>query len=775
MHRQLLIALAVASFAAGSGFAKPAPDQDRAWRLDFDDNAPVDATFPGATIHSQFPQPERVPGVHGQAWRSDGFSSWISAPLKLSAKAGFTASTWVALESYPSDREVPADQLTPASIINQATRSSGFDIFIDTFGRWGMRVSTDRGQLTLQAPDVFPLSHWVHVAATYDPRSGSASLYLNGALQKQDSVGMPAAFVSASTPLQIARSWQDATAAGFRLNGLNAAFDDIAVVDRAQSADHIRSIASDIKPPPVSQSLIVPPSRFAGDPDRPVYHAMPAANWTNEPHGLVRRGRWWHLFYQRTPNGPFKTMMHWGHMRSRDLVNWTHMPDALWPTLDGATTGSDMKGIWSGSVVLPPTGPAYAFYTSVNHDPDGFNPGISVATSIDPDLRTWRKAGPILNTQGVRDFRDPVLWREGGAWHMLIGASLPDGTGGLVHYRCRAMADLHCWHRQPPIAPFAQMDIGSQIWEMPIFQSLGDGRYILLVNPIGGRVSKNGDPATRAIYWIGTWDGRQFRPDHPLAKPLDLLPGHLSPTVARDAQGRLTAIGIVDERRSAEAQKSAGWAHLFSLPRIWYVMKDGTTLGQRPSSQLTQLRNAAHSRRMKFTNFVGRREGGDLGPAFEMDVDFGRRPPLGRYGVWLAGSPTGDRQIKIEYDPKSSTITLDGRLMQTDGHDGEASVLEGAYDAKAFGPPRRFHVFVDHSVADVFINGAAAFSFRLYAGPTPAHQFGLSSTSPANATLKAWAMDGARFRYDLDMPPVSVTPPTGAARTVPSPRQAKGH
>ena len=122
--------------------------------------------------------------------------------------------------------------------------------------------------------------------------------------------------------------------------------------------------------PDASASLRVPDSRFATDWLRPVVHAMPPANWTNEPHGLVRVGNGggddWHLFYQRTPNGPYKTLMHWGHMVSRDLVAWQHLPDALWPELQSADFGFDMKGSWSGHVIVD-GGKAFAFYTRVNH------------------------------------------------------------------------------------------------------------------------------------------------------------------------------------------------------------------------------------------------------------------------------------------------------------------------------------------------------------------------------------------------------------------------
>lgn len=110
-----------------------------------------------ARFEGRFPQPELVPGVSGKAWRSDGYSSDVSVPLSLAPDRGFTIMFDVALESYPSSLEQPADRIMPASFLNQAERHKGFDVHIDTFGRWGTRLSTRKGALEAQAPGVFPL------------------------------------------------------------------------------------------------------------------------------------------------------------------------------------------------------------------------------------------------------------------------------------------------------------------------------------------------------------------------------------------------------------------------------------------------------------------------------------------------------------------------------------------------------------------------------------------------------------------------------------------
>ena len=45
-----------------------------------------------------------------------------------------------------------------------------------------------------------------------------------------------------------------------------------------------------------------PPSRSRrADPERPVYHFRPPANWTNDPNGTIYYKGWHHLFYQLNP------------------------------------------------------------------------------------------------------------------------------------------------------------------------------------------------------------------------------------------------------------------------------------------------------------------------------------------------------------------------------------------------------------------------------------------------------------------------------------------
>lgn len=730
--------------SAGSTSASAPPGP--VLNLDFDRLAQGELPA-GTTIRTQFKAPDVVPGVVGTAWRTDGFSSHAESSLLLDARQGFTLVFWVALESYPADREVPVSELRPSSLAQQALGDAGFDLHIDAFGRWGLRVATVDGVLKVVAPQRFPLRRWTQLAAVADPAEGKLRLYLDRQLVGMATGKAGTALRLAAAPFKLGVPQVEAKILDFSVNRINGAYDLVAVYPGPLSEEQLAQLAGapGVGAPDAGPSLRVPDSRFAGDHLRPRVHPIPPANWTNEPHGLVRVGDTWHLFYQRTPNGPFKTLMVWGHMSSQDLVTWTHLPDALRPELQNETFGFDMKGIWSGHVLVD-GGKAFAFYTSVNHGDRlaASNPGIAMAVSEDAQLLEWRKTGPFLNSQGLRDFRDPFVWKEGDTLHMIIGAALETG-GGLAYYTLRPGVQPPRWEMQARFSDPGNrtLDPGSEIWEMPVFQQLNDQVWVLLVNPIGGRFTKYGEMATRAQYWTGEWRGGVFRPHFREPKLLDLVPGHLAPTVARAANGQLRAIGIVDERRSAAAQQRAGWAHTFSLPRTWTLMPDQRTLGQAPAPELIALRS----------DLELSRDDWGIGPApvglgqgvraYELQVDVTNWPAeAGAISLEVLASDDGREATRLVFDRHAGTVSVDLSHSTLSNEREGPAVLTGRYDTAAFGAMSRLRVIVDGSVIQVFINDAAAYAVRSY--PTLATSTRLRAqtvgASPVSASIRLWPL-----------------------------------
>ncbi len=376
--------------------------------------------------------PERVPGVSGNAMRTDGYSTWLNGDLSLSVGSEMTLSTWIALESYPSTEEGNHQ----ASSLIHATGNNDFNLGIDTYGNWWFHVYIGGQARTVSAPEPFPLYHWTHVAVTVD--AGTVTLYLNGEAQASQTFPATDVQLPPNGELVIGRSNQPQISFNtFEVNAISAAYDETLLEDVALSQSALKSRYQQYRFTPWQSSIVVPDTRFADDHLRPRYHAMPPANWTNEPHGLVEYNGRYHVFYQRTPNGPFKWMMHWGHMYTDDLVNWTNTKDALYPRENtGGLSGLGSKGIWSGDVVMD-NGWVHAFYTTVNYD-GNYNPGVAWATSNDGNLEQWTQYGGIIdkndpNPGNINDLRDPYVWKSDGRWHMIIGAATQDG-GGLEYY-----------------------------------------------------------------------------------------------------------------------------------------------------------------------------------------------------------------------------------------------------------------------------------------------------------------------------------------------------
>lgn len=72
-------------------------------------------------------------------------------------------------------------------------------------------------------------------------------------------------------------------------------------------------------------------------------HIKAPGNWINDPNGFIYYQGTYHLFYQYFPYAPEWGTMHWGHAVSEDLLHWTHLGVALYPTKP-----YDRNGVFSG-------------------------------------------------------------------------------------------------------------------------------------------------------------------------------------------------------------------------------------------------------------------------------------------------------------------------------------------------------------------------------------------------------------------------------------------
>ena len=120
--------------------------------------------------------------------------------------------------------------------------------------------------------------------------------------------------------------------------------------------------------------------------ERPAFHLTPTIGWMNDPNGFSLYKGEYHLFYQYHPYSNEWGPMHWGHVKSRDLIRWERLPAALAPDC-----GYDAAGCFSGGAVEMPDGRQLLMYTGVQrgHDADGFIRDIQTQCIAIGDGRKW--------------------------------------------------------------------------------------------------------------------------------------------------------------------------------------------------------------------------------------------------------------------------------------------------------------------------------------------------------------------------------------------------
>lgn len=688
------------------------------------------------TVNNSKSRGENMPGAVGKALRFDGFSTYVNATFNqnLLNDQALSATLWCAMESYPMMAiDAATDNFTFIAGNMKDAQKSGFAFVLNAHGKYGFEIYINGSKITCHASDVLPKYEWAHLSAVVSVSTKTVKLYRNNRMVGR-TYFTGNSIDYGTRAIIIGKSYDDVFAGPFLMNTINGLVDDIRIyageIDVPTTAPTPENIAD----------LSIPTSRFENEIQRPVFHGMPAANWTNEPHGLVYYNNKYHLFFQKNANGCYLSHQHWGHIVSDNLITWREEKPAITPD-----DWYDTKGAWSGCVFTDDEltgGKPHIFYTAV----DFGRASIAEAAPLDDNLIEWKKAenNPIIahRPDGLNDdFRDPVMFKAHGKYFIIVG-SKKDGKGVATLHEYNPSTKT--WSNDGRLFYQASNVAYGEFWEMPAVAQMDNNKWLFAATPLGAR---NG---VEVLYWVGTInaDGT-FSPFSHTPKELELSNmskdgfGLLSPSIMKK-DGKTIAIGIVPDKLGGHDNYNLGWAHTFSLPREWSLDANNNLI-QKPYEGLKEMRIDAETFTKRNFNLTGSTS---LEPVNGMETEL-----IGEFVVSANSSQrfgfnvrkSGEEQISIYYQPKNNKFTVDARTAPRLSNDGW--IYNGLYEstlpeALSTGETMKMHIFIDHSIMDIFINDKWAFSIRIF--PTDKNAISIEAFSEGMTEVKsieAWNLN----------------------------------
>ncbi|MED6173459.1 Beta-fructofuranosidase, cell wall isozyme, partial [Stylosanthes scabra] len=284
---------------------------------------------------------------------------------------------------------------------------------------------------------------------------------------------------------------------------------------------------------------------------------------------MVYKG-FYHLFYQYNPKGAVWGNIVWAHSVSKDLVNWTPLDIAIYPSQP-----SDINGCWSGSATLLPGDKPVILYTGINQNNQQVQNLAYPKDLSDPYLKEWLKtpknplmAPTVANQINASSFRDPTTaWLgKDGHWRVLVG-NKRDKTGKALLYRSR---DFVNWVKAKH--PLHSSKV-TGMWECPDFYP------VLKEGILGIDTSVDGDNVRHVLkaslddykhdyYLIGSYNASKdiFIPDKDFDKNIESVlrydygKYYASKTFFDYGNKRRVLLGWVNESSSVADDIKKGWS-----------------------------------------------------------------------------------------------------------------------------------------------------------------------------------------------------------------------
>ena len=389
------------------------------------------------------------------------------------------------------------------------------------------------------------------------------------------------------------------------------------------------------------------------------------------------------------------------------------------------------KGIFSGNAFIDKKGRVVLSYHGLGDGATKYPAGNCLAIAQDDDLNVFKKleSNPVMKDPGW----DPHTWLEGDTYYSISGGN--PGSGRVASlYTCKDES-LAKWELLGPLMSHDMPDVFAiEDISCPDLFKLGDKHILLCISHARG-----------ARYYVGRFENKMFEPE---AHYRMNWPGGtcFAPETLLDGKGRRIMWAWV-----------LGSPSTMSLPRVLSMGAEGV-MRIEPAEELNTLRK--HPQSLKTTEVPADRPvlaEGIKGDCKELLVTMDPQQSA-QCGLKVRCSPDGKEETVISYDGSRKVLRIEmdrsslnpgtkprtyamSFMLKKGEENPEVSGQEAPFALKA-GELLQFHLYLDHSILEVFANGRQCITQRLW--PTRADSVGVAffarGGSAKLASLEAWDM-----------------------------------
>ncbi len=304
---------------------------------------------------------------------------------------------------------------------------------------------------------------------------------------------------------------------------------------------------------------------------------------------------------------------------------------------------------------------------------------------------------------------------------MTIGSGYPHQSGAVLLYRSKDLRHweyLHALVSGEPAERSATHPVASgDMWECPELFPLG-AKHVLIFSTQGKTHWKIGDLDLKQMLF------------HPEKEGILDYGSYYAAKTQLDASGNRIVWGWILEARPLEEYRAAGWAGMMSLPRVLTLSRDGdlsmqvapaaqVLRGRRQALKITQSEEKIIEQigKMTIENCCG-----------EILCTF--KPGTDKFALALLGSQPNqtatETWLTLQYDAAANhPISLDGAAIPVQLRNPQTLEV---------------HIYIDGSVAEVFVNNQITYTRRFYYPGTDAPMISLRIQGKTTnlASLEMW-------------------------------------